>query len=274
MEQELIDFRLSSEKEEVLVNNENSNAESIEEEQELIDFGLSSEKEVLVNNENSDVETTEEEQEQPRLSLKERLIQTSFKNVLNSVCTKNKIFDMVKTEILPYTDITVNQVDEHKDILTVVFPGLGSIELNFLWQFKRNYTFKAVCHASKKQREELFDILKSGKAIEPDCSIGHIDDNKFIINIFNMTYGKINVHVEETSDGYNIDGTISTSAHSKEDMIEELRQQTKIVNNVDATFNTGMLPVNVTVTFFNGVVVEGVMLEVMNNTLAKLVKIE
>lgn len=243
-------------------------------EQELINFKVSSEDEVLV--ENASVEPTEEEQnlEVPKLSLKERLIQSSFKNVLNSVCTKNKIFDMVKTEILPYTDITVKPVDDYKDTLTVDFPGLGSVDLDFIWQFKKTYMFKAICHASKKQREAFFEVLKSGKAMEPDCSIGHVDDGKFIINIFNMTYGKINVHLEETSDGYKIDGTISSSSHSKEDMIEKLRQQTKIIESVDVTFNSSMLPDNVTVKFLNDIVVEGIMLETTNNTLAKLVKIE
>lgn len=245
-------------------------------EQELINFKVSSEDEVLVDNMNQSVESTEEEQEPevPRLSLKERLIQSSFKNVLNSVCTKNKIFDIVKTEILPYTDITVKPVDEYKDTLTVDFPGLGSVDLDFIWQFKKTYMFKAVCYASKNQRETFFEVLKSGKAMEPDCSIGRVDDGKFIINVFNMTYGKINVYVEETADGYKIDGTISASGHSKEDMIEELRQQTKIVESVDVTFNSGMLPDNVTVKFLNDIVVEGVMLETTNNTLAKLVKIE
>lgn len=239
-------------------------------EQELINFRVSSEDEVLV--ENASVEPTEEEQEPevPRLSLKERLIQSSFKNVLNSVCTKNKIFDMVKTEILPYTDITVKPVDEYKDTLTVDFPGLGSVDLDFIWQFKKTYMFKAICHASKKQREAFFEMLKSGKAMEPDCSIGRVDDGKFIINVFNMTYGKINVHVEETSDGYKIDGTISASGHSKEDMIEELRQQTKIVESVETSSDTG----KVTVKFINDIVVEGAIQETTNNVLAKLVKIE
>ena len=75
-------------------------------------------------------------------SLKESIIEKMFcKNIINSVCQKDKIYKIIREDLIPFVDTEVleTNADETEDTVRLTFGELGHIDMKFVWEFMKSY---------------------------------------------------------------------------------------------------------------------------------------
>jgi hypothetical protein len=78
--------------------------------------------------------------EQQEITLKERLKQTTLRNVINSYAPKGKVYEVITNDLLPFTTIVVEPIDNTRDKVNLVFGELGKLDYEFIWETKQSYS--------------------------------------------------------------------------------------------------------------------------------------
>lgn len=145
--------------------------------------------------------------------MKERLKQTALKNVINSYAPKGKVYDVITSDLLPFTTIEVKPIDKNRDKVCLVFGELGKLNYEFLWEMKESYTLtgensdmtdkevkKLVAFASTIKLPHGYDIYVNS----------HMKDTVLMtVNCYAYGSAKITIKKDKDGSGYRINITIN-----------------------------------------------------------------
>ena len=102
--------------------------------------------------------------EQQEITLKERLKQTTLRNVINSYAPKGKVYDVITNDLLPFTTIVVEPIDKTRDNVSLVFGELGKLNYEFVWETKQSYSLlEEDSHLTDKEVSRLASLASKIK---------------------------------------------------------------------------------------------------------------
>ena len=137
------------------------------------------------------------------ITLKERLKQTTLRNVINSYAPKGKVYEVITNKLLPFTTIEVETIDKNRDKVCLVFGELGKLNYEFIWETKQSYSlFEEDSHLTDKE-VSMFASLASKFRLPNEYDFyvnGHMKD-VVMMSVNCYAYGTAKIIIKKNDNG-------------------------------------------------------------------------
>ena len=137
------------------------------------------------------------------ITLKERLKQTTLRNVINSYAPKGKIYEVITNELLPFTTIEVEPIDKTRDKVSLVFGELGKLNYEFVWEMKESYTLNGEnSDITDKEVKKLAVFARTIKLPHGyDIYVNSHMKDTVLITVNCYAYGSAKITIKKDNDG-------------------------------------------------------------------------
>ena len=161
------------------------------------------------------------------IKLKERLKKTTLRNIINSYAPKNKVYEVISNDLLPFTTLKVEPIDQTHDNVKVIFGELGGIDLEFVWEQKNTYKLvEDDTSLTEKTIKKLIERLNKFISTDQyDMYVNTLNPDNIIITVNCYAYGISKILIMKTETGtYNLSVTISNSMIELEKIVSGLAE--------------------------------------------------
>lgn len=164
------------------------------------------------------------------IKLKERLKKTTLRNIVNSYAPKNKVYEVISNDLLPFTTLKVEPIDKTHDNVKVIFGELGGIDMEFVWEQKNSYKLveedTGLNHKTiKKFFERVKEFITTKRNERYDIYMNTFNPDSIIISVNCYAYGNAKITITKTdTDKYSLTVVISNILIDIEKLVSVLAE--------------------------------------------------
>jgi hypothetical protein len=137
------------------------------------------------------------------------------------------VYEVISNNLLPFTTLKVEPIDQTHDTVKVIFGELGGIDLEFVWEQKNTYKLvEENTGLTEKTIKKLIERLNKFISTDQyDMYVNTLNPDNIIITVNCYAYGISKILIMKTETGtYNLSVTISNSMIELEKIVSGLAE--------------------------------------------------